>query len=109
MQRFAAGNHAASPLDTMLALSRRMLECAEQGAWALLAELEAQRRSLIETLFNDPAAAHRPNVAAVVRELLALDDRTVALAASRRQELADVLRGIHLGKHALRAYREYSR
>ena len=117
MQRIKAGDRAEPPagargsahpppLDFMLALSRRMLECAEQGAWATLAELEAQRRPLIETFFSDPIAAHRPNAAAAVRALLAIDERTMALAASRRRELADVLRGIHLGKRALRAYRE---
>jgi hypothetical protein len=100
----ATGARAAA-CHELLALTRRLRGTLESGDWGGAAELEAERRRLVETIFDGPPpAAELPTIAAALREVVRVNDELVGLAEHRRRALerdADVLA---VGRTAVRAY-----
>lgn len=95
-----------SQVETVLALSRRLLALATQGAWAGIAETERRRTEALRQLFlidlSDPE--DRRFLADTVENILALDAETVALVERERDHAAGQLRKIQLGRQGKNAY-----
>lgn len=92
----------------LVALSEAMLCCAQQGEWLQLADLEIKRRALIETTMQTPAADAVEAYEIVARRLLALDQRTLALALAGQANLAQQLQTLNIGRNAVQAYAQQS-
>lgn len=92
--------------SVVLAQTRAMQQAACEGRWEELEILEAERRPLLERLFAD-LLADGP-LAALAREVVALDRQTVAKAESTLAELRRGLVTLAKGQRALCAYAKES-
>jgi hypothetical protein len=92
------------PLSDIVVLSETMLSCAERGEWLELADLEAKRHALIAAAMQPPEAAARDSYVQAARRILALDQRTLALAQAGHSALAKQLQSINTGRNAVQAY-----
>ncbi len=81
-----------------------MLRCAEAGEWLELAGLEHKRLALITMVMTPPDAATRDAYAQVARRILAIDQRTIALAQAGHSALGKQLQSINTGRSAVQAY-----
>lgn len=99
---------AQDPWAELVRVTETMLRCAERGEWLELAALEIQRRDMIGTAPPLEAAA-RDTYAQAVRHILAVDQRTAALAQAGHADLAKQLQNIHAGRSAIQAYARQAR
>lgn len=99
-----AGSGARSSYEDVLGLSREMYTAAQGGEWALLAELEARRRPLVEQVFGARPVGQAAAMADAIRSILELDRETMALAEAGRKEAGDALHQIATGRRAQHAY-----
>lgn len=92
-------------LESIIALSRRLVSLAQSDEWFEAESLEAERQILIRQYFSTPAAADE---AAQRREalqiLLDLNQKVMSLLRDRRRILIGDLRSIDEGRAAARAY-----
>ena len=94
-------------LGKIIALSRDMLELARGNAWEGVAELEEQRRALVMQSFHTPAAKQdSATVAAVIREILSLNQQLTDLGKARQECLGGKLRTYRVGRSAQAAYQD---
>ncbi len=100
---------AAPGMDGILALSRRMLECAEHGDWDAVTAHERERRERMERYFAAPAPARAGGLAEAIREIVAIDQRIIALGQVRRDEIAASLRTLEKGRRGTETYRRGGR
>jgi hypothetical protein len=95
----------AELLAGLRTLSKEMLDSAKAGEWEAVVKQEAQRYSLLDTLFAQPAP---PTVvaaiAACIREVLASDNTVLALAREARGKLVQQLVHLAQGRKACLAY-----
>ncbi len=97
-------------LGKIIALSRDMLELARGNAWERVAELEEQRRALVMQSFHTPAAKQdSATVAAVIREILSLNQQLTDLGKAHQQHLGNQLHTNQVGRTAQQAYRGCAR
>lgn len=82
----------------LLALSRAMVARAEAGEWEAVVDLEAERRTLLESGAAEGAGE------AFLRELLALNEQLVASAAAARAESVRAISSVQTGARAVSAY-----
>lgn len=88
-------------------LSREMLELAKLGDWVSIAELEKQRRKLIEDLFRPPLLPDPDHVlAASVRYVLDCDSEMLRLGHEAMNHLSQQLQTLAQGRKANIAYIE---
>jgi hypothetical protein len=66
----------ASPSQQLLVLTREMFECAKMGDWERLASLEQSRLHLFNEVFSMGISGNE----ALAREILSVDENTMALA-----------------------------
>jgi hypothetical protein len=91
--------------EQLLALTRRIRDGLETGDWGAAAELEAERRGLMEAIFDGPPpAADLPAITAILREVVRVNDELVGLAEHRRRALERDADVVALGRTAVRAY-----
>ena len=91
--------------ERLLALTRRLRDGLESGDWGAAADLEAERRGLVETIFDGPPpAAELPAITATLREVVRVNDELVGLAEHRRRALERDADAVALGRTAVRAY-----
>lgn len=91
--------------ERALELSNTMLLEAEQHNWPALSGLEARRAQVIERLFQHPGIDDAlPQLADMLREVIELDQKTIALAETTRKALKQEMGSLNQGKRAVDAY-----
>ena len=94
-----------SEFGLLLKLTEALKGHLERGEWGAAAELELERRSLVERVFDVvPVAAELPVLTATLREVVRLNDELIGLAEHRRRAIARDLDMLSLGHEARRAY-----
>ncbi len=89
----------------LLQLTETLKSHLERGNWGAAAELEQERRSLVERVFDvAPDAAELPVLTATLREVVRLNDELIGLAEHRRRAIARELDLLAVGREASRAY-----
>ena len=84
----------ASKLASVLRLTQRMLEAAQQGDWVEVAEGETRRQSLLQECFQDPVEPHLAEVSAeALATMLHLNEELVALLETAKEELSAAMKG----------------
>jgi hypothetical protein len=95
---------------SILRISGKMSQLAQQLQWADLAQLEHKRQNLIKSFFSSPVA---PEDAELVREgihrILDMDQQIISMGKRHRGELSDKLVDFNTHKRAVSAYKTYSR
>ena len=95
----------AAELARLLELTRDLRHDFERADWDRAAEIEAERRAVIERVFDErPTAAELPQFTAMLREIVRLNDELIGLAEHRRRALARELDLLAVGREASRAY-----
>jgi len=98
------GKHTRQ-LEHIIALSRDMLASARENAWERVAELDAQRRTLVMQCFARPTPQQDALVvAAAIREILSLNQQVTELGEAQQQTLGDELHTNRVGHTAKVAY-----
>lgn len=91
--------------EKALELSNSMLLEAEQHNWGALSELEDRRAQVIERLFQHPAISESlAGIANMLREVIELDQKTIALGEEARSALKNEMQMLSQGKRAVNAY-----
>jgi len=94
----------------LLQLTERLKGHLERAEWGAAAELELERRSLVEHVFDvAPAATELPVLTATLREVVRINDELIGLAEHRRRAIARDLDMLAVGRDASRAYGEVRR
>jgi hypothetical protein len=92
-------------LERALAVTRELRERVEAGDWGAAAELESERRRLLESFFaRRPAASDLARVLGMLRELVASNDALIGLAEHRQRAVTREADTIATGRRAVRAY-----
>jgi len=107
MSSAASAVSAARSADfgLLLSLTEALKTQLERGDWGSAAELELERRKVVERVFDvAPAAAELPALTATLREVVRLNDELIGLAEHRRRTIARELDLLTLGREASRAY-----
>jgi hypothetical protein len=92
-------------LGLLLKLTESLKTHLEQGEWGRAAELEVQRRELVERVFDTvPAATELPVLTATLREVVRINDELIGLAEHRRRAIGRDLDMLAIGRDAARAY-----
>jgi hypothetical protein len=93
----------------LLEITRELRGDFERGEWGRAAVLEAERRGIIERVFDQvPTDAELPMVTATLREIVRLNNELVGLAEHRRRAVQRTLDTVSTGRRADRAYAETS-
>ncbi|MBK7985172.1 MAG: flagellar protein FliT [Candidatus Competibacteraceae bacterium] len=89
-------------------MSVEMLELAEAGGWDEVTEWEANRRTLLEELFQQaPPADLTPALEEAARAALSCDARLLELACEERDRLGDYLKSFGQGRRVRHAYQTF--
>lgn len=92
-------------LHQLIALSRAMLEKAQEDSWGEVIDLEAERSGLIETFFLEPVPQEfAVEVEAGIRSIIAMDIDVMELGKREKLDLVGNLQKMEQGKKAVRAY-----
>ncbi len=95
----------AADFACLVELTRRMRDRLEAGEWGDAADLEAERRVVIERVFDvAPSAAELPVLTATLREVVRLNDELIGFAEHRRRALEREADTLAVGRSAVRAY-----
>lgn len=95
----------AADFARLLELTRAMRDRIEAGEWGAAADLEAERRALVERVFDaTPTAAELPTLTATLREVVRLNDELIGHAEHKRRALEREADTVALGRSAVRAY-----
>ena len=97
-------------LRDIIQLSRDMLASAADNDWVRVAELEVRRREQVLACFNRPTDdADAVEVAAVIRDVLRLNQEIAELGERCKEALGDQLRTHGIGRTARQAYQNCAR
>ncbi len=99
----------APAMEEILDLCRLMLECAERGDWDTVTSRERERRECLGRYFSAepaPGGSAATGLAEAIREIVAIDQRIIALGQVRRNEIVASLRALENGRRGAAAYRE---
>ena len=92
-------------LETIMALSRKLLSLAQSDQWFEAASIETERQALIQEYFSTaPADQDLERRQQLFQALLDLNGTVISLLSERRQELIRDLRSVEQGRAAVRAY-----
>lgn len=95
----------AIDLESLISLSRAMLEKAREESWDDVFALEVERNELIKLFFLEPVQQeYAETVAAGIQAMLAIDRDIMALGALERLDIAQTLQNMEQGKKAVKAY-----
>lgn len=92
--------------EALLSLSQAMLAAATANEWNEVGKLEMQRQALLEKVEAEIAAGGSDIVALgdLLRKVLALNKRMIALGERSRAELLEAMGGLSQGRKAVNAY-----
>jgi Flagellar protein FliT len=89
----------------LLRLTEALRTQLESGEWGRAADLELERRRIVNQVFDvAPSASELPVLTATLREVVRINDELIGLAEHRRRALARELELFALGREANRAY-----
>lgn len=89
----------------LLDLTVRIRDGLQAGDWAAAADFEAERRGLLECIFDGPpSATELAPMTETLREVVRLNDELIGLAEHRRRALERDVDTVALGRAAVRAY-----
>lgn len=92
-------------LERALAVTRALRDRVEVGDWGGAAELENERRELLEAFFaRRPPATELARVLGQMRELIASNDALIGLAEHQQRAVAREADTVATGRRAIRAY-----
>ena len=92
-------------LETIMALSRRLVSLAESDQWSEAASIEAERRARIQEYFATLSPDHDvERHQQMFQALLDVNATVLNLLSERRQHLIRDLRSAEQGRAAVRAY-----
>ncbi|MCO6412065.1 MAG: flagellar protein FliT [Thiogranum sp.] len=92
-------------LEQIVLLSREMLKHAGQNDWARVAELEADRRKLVNQCFQQfTRLEDTSDVAPTIQEILHLNQEVMKLGAVHRESVGADMHRDSLGRTARAAY-----
>jgi len=95
----------AMQLELIQALTKKMLQMAEQQQWENVSKLEAERSHLIGDFFKTkPSLSEAEHVASIILEVLAADKVIIALSTSEQHRILGSSQKINRGKQASKAY-----
>ena len=100
----------AVQLETILAISKAMLEMAQTGRWDELIEQEHQRDGLIKT-FNIPPIANldTEQTKTQLNQLIELDKEIMSLCNEGKNAIGKALAALQHGREAVNAYARHAR
>jgi hypothetical protein len=94
-----------SVLESITALSRRLVSLAQSDGWAEAETVEAERQTLIQQYFsNCPDEQDPEQQRQALQILLDLNEKVMGMLRERRQTLISDLQSIEEGRVAARAY-----
>ncbi len=94
-----------SHAQNILRLSHDMYGHARQGDWTTFTELEAKRQTIITALFTHPHInVMLEKLAATLRQVMAIDNKSIALGEREKQRLAGEMAGLKQHRQAARVY-----
>jgi translation initiation factor 2B subunit (eIF-2B alpha/beta/delta family) len=89
----------------LMELTRELKANFERSEWERSAEVESERRALIERIFDQrPTVDELPLLTMALREVVRLNDELVGLAEHRRRALARDLDLVSASQQASRSY-----
>ncbi len=101
-----AATDRSADLDRLLAITQALRAGFERDEWAGAGDLEAERRAIIERVFDErPTVAELPRLTATLREVVRLNEELIGLAEHRRRALGRQIDTAALGNRAGQAYR----
>ncbi|GEM_PF-3719254 len=97
----------AADFARLVEITRTLKREFESAQWSGFADLESERRAIMERVFDEaPTAAELPQLTAALREVVRLNDELIGLAEHRRRalgrELDLTMRGQRVGAAYLR-------
>jgi hypothetical protein len=93
----------------ILILTEKMKGLASNGEWEEIPPIELERRALLETFFQHPITEEdSPQVAELIRALMAEDKALVSQGKQASQELQGKLNTFATGRKAKQAYAEHT-
>ena len=96
----------AADFARLVEITRSLKREFEGDRWSGVAELEVERRAVMERVFDEtPTAAELPQLTAALREVVRLNDELIGLAEHRRRALGRELDLTVRGQRAGIAYR----
>jgi hypothetical protein len=92
-------------LERLLALSRDMLDHAGDEDWGQVELLQTQRKALLESfVLTEIEASLKGRAIDILKAVLALDDRIIALGQAGKLQLQATLTQMNVAKKAVKAY-----
>jgi hypothetical protein len=89
----------------LLRLTEALRTPLESGEWGRAADLELERRRIVDRVFDvAPTAPELPVLTATLREVVRINDELIGLAEHRRRAIARELDLLAVGREASRAY-----
>ncbi len=89
----------------ILRISHEMYRHAKQGDWNAFTELETTRRQTIDALFAYPDIdAILEELAVTLRQVVAIDNKSIALGQREKQRLGLEMRGLKQHRQAAQVY-----
>ncbi|MCF7982184.1 MAG: flagellar protein FliT [Pseudomonadales bacterium] len=101
--------HTPTHLDqkwrAILLASQELIDAAEEARWTDL-PLQAQYRDkLIREFFAKPLTVDNAlQIQEQIKQILAMDEQVLGLARRGQEEARGILKGLHTGASAIRAY-----
>jgi len=97
-------------LRDIIQITQQMLIMAQENQWQQVAEMEAQRRLLVQGCFQCPTLEQdAPDVAAAIGEILRLNDEVAELGQQWRGRLGTEIHAHKVGRAASAAYLSHTR
>lgn len=97
-------------LAEIRSLTQHMLSLSEKDDWQELTELEASRRGVIRTFFDEkPTADEAPTIASTIQEVLEADRQIIERGAAARDSAATEMRNMGQNVKAVKAYDDVTR
>lgn len=92
-------------LDSILTLTKQVLDRTEQGEWLEAAELDVQRRQQLQTFCTglDPVNTP-PDIIQALRDILRLNDALIGSVEHRQRAILREADTVRVGKQAVAAY-----
>jgi translation initiation factor 2B subunit (eIF-2B alpha/beta/delta family) len=98
----------AADFARLIEVTQRLKRDFEASQWHGVAELESERRAIMERVFDEaPSAAELPTLTATLKEVVRLNNELIGLAEHRRRALGRELDLAMRGHRAGRAYRNH--
>ena len=94
-----------SALEHILSQTQNMLATTKEEDWALLCELEEQRRQDIAAFFVDQKTLSEPQ-RCILQEIIQLDEQTEVLSRQAQDKLGHDIRQFSKGQNVSKQYLE---